>query len=377
MSAPFQGLTAQPENSVTRIKSELTYISPLENHFDYERKLHEFKQKLWNDYKLWATAFGIEECYKKCQQNQKILIYSHRKIGWSNPIYSLTANFSIEVKTNFGYGRSSYFFSILRYQSIEITPFSEWVEYQFAQYSDIIRYTQKYNLENGSWPIALSYCQEACNISLLEERQFISKYIIEELEKMTQELEEILHKDSFIFKNKDHTFYKVDIKGRILIEFRAEKITGALNFIRKIMQLDIIIDTKVFIKRIEASNRMIKPLLVNELGIIKKELDEFNYDMNILLPIYLDRKKKIDLFEIQKHQLMEKLNPPGDELFWLSQEQIEKKFLEIYPVYSEFETEFNKIESSYNILIQKIQNNEKIYNNISVYLNSILIYFKS
>ena len=289
----------------------------------------------------------------------------------------MTANFSIEVKTNFGYGRSSYFFSILRYQSIEITPFSEWVEYQFAQYSDIIRYTQKYNLENGSWPIALSYCQEACNISLLEERQFISKYIIEELEKMTQELEEILHKDSFIFKNKDHTFYKVDIKGRILIEFRAEKITGALNFIRKIMQLDIIIDTKVFIKRIEASNRMIKPLLVNELGIIKKELDEFNYDMNILLPIYLDRKKKIDLFEIQKHQLMEKLNPPGDELFWLSQEQIEKKFLEIYPVYSEFETEFNKIESSYNILIQKIQNNEKIYNNISVYLNSILIYFKS
>ena len=47
----------------------------------------------------------------------------------------VTPNFSVEIKTNFGYGSVSYFYTKLKYKNIEITPFSEWVDYEFARFA--------------------------------------------------------------------------------------------------------------------------------------------------------------------------------------------------------------------------------------------------
>ena len=46
-----------------------------------------------------------------CTFNLDILTFSHREEGWSNPVYQLTPNFSVEIKTNFGFGSTSYFYT--------------------------------------------------------------------------------------------------------------------------------------------------------------------------------------------------------------------------------------------------------------------------
>ena len=378
--APFQGFIAYPENTLQRIKDRQAYIfqtNQAVNDFNEEKNVQEFKNELWHDYNLWAKALAIQQSYIKCQQNGKFLIYSHRIIGWSNPVYSLTPNFSIEVKTNFGYGRSSYFFTILRYKNIEISVFSEWIYYQYADYADIIRYTRQHDLSNNSWLDALSYCKEACNISLSDEQLFISKYIIEECEKMTEGLEEILNKESFRFKNKEHNFYEVDKQGRVLIEYRGEKITGALNFIHKILQFQNILLINTFVKRIEECNRSIEPILITESGIIKKELKDFNSQMVIIEPIYFEQKKQDDFFQIQKNELKEQMMPNGPDLVGYSEEDVDKEFITHYPEYSEFETEFVKLKLRYTILKQQIENNQKALANILSYIKNISAYFKA
>jgi hypothetical protein len=87
----------------------------------------------------------------------------------------------------------------LKYKNIDITPFSEWVDYEFAQFSEIIRYSQSYILRNEYWLDAMEYSRDACNLSLVDEVKFVEKYVIDECEKMVRGLENILNKEYFMF----------------------------------------------------------------------------------------------------------------------------------------------------------------------------------
>jgi len=60
-----------------------------------------------------ALANSLEKAYKKCDRDDTILAFSHRRVGWSEKPYQIDENFSIEFKTNFGYGNSSYFYTKL------------------------------------------------------------------------------------------------------------------------------------------------------------------------------------------------------------------------------------------------------------------------
>ena len=98
-----------------------------------EKVLQTFKKSFYDMYQLWTNAYSIRKAYETCKSDENIIIFSHRTSGWSNPVYQLTPNFSVEVLTNFGYGRSSYFYTRLKYKNIEITPFSDWINYRFVQ----------------------------------------------------------------------------------------------------------------------------------------------------------------------------------------------------------------------------------------------------
>ena len=95
---------------------------------DVEKCETQLKEEIKDKYILWNNAFSINKAYNICKKDKSILSFSHRKDGWSNPVYQLTQNFSVEIKTNFGYGRKSYFYTKLNYKEIDITPVSEWIE---------------------------------------------------------------------------------------------------------------------------------------------------------------------------------------------------------------------------------------------------------
>lgn len=333
------------------------------------------------EYKKWAKAYAINLTYRKCHNREDVLTFSHRLTGWSNPVYRLTENFSIEIKTNFGYGKSSYFFTKLKFKNIEIIPFSEWILYEHANFSEIIRYTKRHKLENISWHEAMTFAKSACNLSITDEEKFISEYVIHECEKMVSGLEEIFLKDSFILTTKKETIRKVDMNGRVLIEFRGEKISGALDFISAIIDYKCFTRINDFINRIELVNKKIQPILAYELMHIESDVKENEAEYSILYNELIPLKKKKDdylkVLELIKNKIY-KTKPFDINFTSLSNEDYSDAIIELENSdleYKPFSEKFKELQKDINENRQAFNNLKIVQQKIKSYINKITTYF--
>ena len=381
LNGSYQAFSANNQDVIVEIAkgNQLIHLNQKENPDTYnaQEKVNEFKQELKYKYQLWVQAHSINKTYRLCHEDKSVIAFSHRIDGWSKPLYQLTPNFSLEIKTNFGYGRASYFYTKLNYKNIEITPFSEWIDYEFAEFSEIVRYTQSHLLKNEYWLEAMEFTKDACNLSNIDETKFVEKYIIDECEEMVKGLEEIFHKEHFSFKDRAKNHYTKDKKGHVLIEFRGEKISGALDFISKILEFDEIASIQSFIKRIESSNKKIQPILAEESEIIKIKLSNLNTERNELKPTYDKVVNDNVLFNNKKTELQKRMISNGE----LDSKQIDtvklnNQFQKENPDYSDFLEEFKSVTESYRILNEQIHNLTKICDNIILYKKKILEYFK-
>lgn len=383
LDRPFQGFTVNIQSEISKIANKQQFIAnkAKQDTNNYSIILDEtniYKQELKNQFIVWGKAFAINKTYRLCHEDKSVLTFSHRLTGYSNPVYQLTPNFSVEIMTNFGYGRSSYFFTKLKYKHIEITPFSEWIEYEYAKFSDIIRYTQSHLLENQDWLEAMLFCKEACNLSRTNEIKFVEKYIIGECEKMVVGLEEIFSKDEFSFKRKENKeIYKVNKEGHFLIGFRGEKISGALDFISKITEFDKITAIASFIKRIETCNRKIQPILFEELRIIKMELVNLNSEITILKPKYLIVVEKKQFYDKIKREIKQQMiaSKQIDPLQIGIEKDIDNTFLYKYPEFNEFQKEFDILKNEYDKLNEQVRILNDLCSKITAYNNKIDKYF--
>lgn len=375
----YQGFSANNNDFINKINQQYQLILINKNNNPYNYKLEEaikaLKIEIKSKYILWTKAYAINEAYRICQEDKSILTFSHRIVGWSNPIYQLTPNFSVEIKTNFGFGSVSYFYTILKYKNIEITPFSEWIEYEFAKFSEIIRYTQTYILQNEYWLEAMEFARNACNLSLQDEIMFVEKYVIEECEKMVSGLEQLFSKKHFTFKNRERITYSVDKKGHVLVEFQGEKISGALDFISKIMDFDKIAEIKSFIKRIEECNFRILPILHEEAKSLKIIIEKLLIEKNNLQPNYDKVVKANNEYNLKRSKLQAELISKGElNAIWIDTIRLEINFLTHFPEYENFKEEYIRVSESYRILTEQIQNYTKVKDNIISYYAKITSY---
>jgi hypothetical protein len=360
---------------------EAKYPSNFLNQTTKEELKKKEKETLLNDLQERLQAYYLELAYKSCEQKRlqkSILAYSHRKVGWGTPKYELNPNFSIELKTNFGYGYVSYFYTRIRYKELDIIPFSDWILYERAQLFEIIRYSAKHQLKNESWLEALEYSRDACNLSLTDEVAFVRKYVIEECERMVSGLEEFLEGEKFKFLNWEKISTDVHKEGHNLIEFRGEKISGALDFIEKILQFDRITEISDFVKRIEICNKKVQPMLTKEIALITKELIELNKILNVLKPIYEDLEKKNSDYESLKSKLRDKMVSNKEfTLFNFNYEELDKRFKEQNPEYEKFYLEYKEKKEQYQALTAQILSLETTMANIEKYNNTITTYFEA
>ncbi len=380
LSGSYQAFSANNLGMVTEIANRQELI--LSNHrrdpegYDINEAIINYKVELEAKYILWSNAFSINKTYKLCQEDKSILIFSHCIDGWSNPVYQLTPNFSVEIKTNFGYGRASYFYTKLKYKNIEIAAFSDWIDYEFARFSEIVRYTKSHRLLNECWLEAMEFSKDACNLSMTDEVKFVEKYIIDECERMVIGLEEIFDREHFSFKDREKNHYTVDKKGHILIEFRGEKISGALDFISKILEFEKVASIKSFIIRIEECNKKIQPILLDESKIIRVKISNLTEEKNVLKPKYdkvieinNDYKKK--RIELQRQMVSNRqLDVKQIDILRLNNE-----FNERFSEYPEFAQEFKKVTESFRILTEQIQNLTSVYTKIVSYNEKIKRHF--
>lgn len=395
LEEPWQGFLANNQDFIEEINKSYKSILPDEILFNelilpYQKYLdpkiiyaslvheasEELKIKIQVNYILWNKAFAINKTYRLCHQEKCVLAFSHRICGWSNPIHQLTENFSIEIKTNFGYGKVSYFYTKLKYKNIEIMPFSEWINYEFALFSEIILYTRSYPLVNEFWLDAMEFSQDACNLSLTDEVKFVEKYVLNECEEMVSGLEDLFHKTHFTFKSRERRKYSVDKNRHGLAEFRGEKISGALDFISKISEFDSIANINTFITRIEDCNRRIQPILIEEVKILKIEIENSTKEKNELQPKF-DEVVKIKKDYDFKLSILEKEMITKKELIanQIDYQKLVTTFISEYPDYLEFTEEYKRVTNSFRILTEQIQNNIKVKNKIVSYNEKITQYF--
>lgn len=394
----YQGFTVNFEEKTKEInnRKDLIYFNKKQSpeNFDFETEIEQLKIDILTDFELWTKAFDIGKTYRKCFEDKSILTFSHRIKGWSNPVYQLTSNFSIELKTNFGYGTSSYFYIKIRYKKIDITPVSEWTNYEISKFSEIIRYTKSFSvkwfrgthngrkifrkqIENSYWLTAMEFAMTACNCSRKSETEFIEKYVIEECENMVSGLKDIAANSKFSFIGENNTHYKVDKKGHQLIEFRGEKISGAIDFISKIVEYNKIAEIQKFISNIEQINKDIKPILIEEIKIIGVKLIGLNNQLIIIKPEYLKLNSKnieynIDLNKLKIEMIMNKVFDYEN----VDREKLMQQFNKLNPEYSKFVMEFETVRAEYNDLVQKINILVKLKANIKSYNLKIENYFK-
>jgi len=344
--------------------------------YDIQERITLKRIAIKEKYILWAKAYSIKKTYALCHQDKSILTFSHRIDGWSDPSYQLTPNFSLELKTNFGYSYVSYFYNKLKYKNIEITPFSDWVKYETAHFSEIIRYTRRYPLTNAAWIDALDFTKEACNLSMKNEKKFIEEYVIEECERMVEGLEDILQQENFEFKTWERGgTIRTNKKGHLLIEFRGEKMSGALDFISKIIEFEGITSIKSFVRRIEDCNIKIQPILIEEEKLIQTKVARLESEKMELKPKYELVIEKYKGYNEKKYNLTKQM-VSEKQLTYINMDVVkrDKKFNTIYPDYEKFLEEYKKVTGHYQFLNQQILNHTKIRENIIKYEERICEY---
>lgn len=257
---------------------------------EYRNSKIELKKEICNYIALWIHAYRFLTARKKMNNsNSEILSFSHRYRGWSKPRQIVNNDLSIEFKTNFGYGNSSYFYLLLIYRGIQIFPFMEWVNYKYAQASEMEKYTKRYQkittiydeknnrdikkliIEQEYWDGAFEDLVTACNISQKSSDDFIQTYIISALNELIEELEEVFNLSDSEANKKYRDFdygFSISfleenyIKSIKLMHVKGAVITGALGLIGHITKLKEIVDTSCYVRKILYINNRVSPLLV-------------------------------------------------------------------------------------------------------------------
>ena len=111
----------------------------------FTNSLKEIKSELCKYIVLWIQCYRFLEARKQLLNSRNVIAFSHRYKGWSKPRFKVNNNLSVEFKTNFGYGLSSYFYLLLIFKGVQIFPFMDWINYQFAQVSEMENYSKRYH----------------------------------------------------------------------------------------------------------------------------------------------------------------------------------------------------------------------------------------
>lgn len=371
-------------NSYHKNVSGLTEDEIAEKAFSiYLEALKAISENLGKYVLLWIHAYRITLAIRKCRENKEVIAHSHKYKGWSLPDYQLTSDLNLKFRTNFGYGYSSHFYTVLVFKNVKIFPFMDWCNYKYAKTSEMINYTELFHaltkdsktqkvksihIEDSAWEKAMLSVAEACNISMRSEKEFISKYIVDPIEKIILFLEEILEKsDTEInkeYRNYNHDFdikefdeqWNLRAKSVKLMNVKAARICGSLDFILEFKSLSHIVDnTEYYIKKIEDINLKMLPILKHSLIESFQLSDEMKKNIDDLYA-EISRLYKVSNTEIGIEQMRK-----------------DKKILNDVEFESKY-PEFDEINEMYLELIGKKNNIEMDYKNIMILINKIKFY---
>ncbi len=142
------------------------------------------------------------------------IMHANEIRGFNTVKHEITNDIRLEIKTNFAYGNSSYFYTILYYKEIPITLFSFLLRFAYVEMEYMVKYTKSHRVKREGWDKALEYVKSVYEtIESGGEKAFVEKYIIDELKNFLIYLKE-LKKDPISFVNKQYFRKKIEQDGK-------------------------------------------------------------------------------------------------------------------------------------------------------------------
>lgn len=314
-------------------------------------------------------AYFIDQAYERCEKDPFIKVYSHRKFGHHIKNYKLNNRLSVDIKSNFAYGNSGYFLVTLIYDEIKIIPYSRLVMYRYAGKMEQLRHTKEFTVSDNSWKLMIDYIGNVGNELLKNgSASFIANYITHECEELIKLLPGYLETNTYnLWEHKDGecSYEKINneeirLDGIDLIQFRYEKVTGALKFIDELKKLDKLISTKKYIDCIEEclikmetqlseKIELIDELLMaieTKIDIKYKRIDKIEKDLLPFNPIIEEFKKEEE--KIRESIMEAYINEKGNYYLPTIKAIIAEKMQEKYSDYILIKEEFDNLENQLN-----------------------------
>lgn len=349
----------------------------------------ELKKELCNYIMLWIHAYRFLKARQQLlSTNKNVVAFSHRYQGWSKPRQKINEALEIEFKTNFGYGNSSYFYLILVYRGVQIYPFMDWINYKYAEASEMEGYSERFHqkkvrerifkgkkvsttdvvIEQTYWEDAFDSLVIACNICERSPEEFIDTYIIIALKNLINELEKIIDEDDRIldkaYRDFDFKIAAFDaIEGQMKqaksMNVKGSMISKTLDFIGDITKLEEIAKVSNYIEDIESLNKRILPML-------EKSILSYEEVMSYLEESYKNFEKEI--IGIWKNQGLEELTQKNKAKSLTVEESM---------LFQKLQEKHNKISKLKGNAQEDLANGRRLLKSIERYIMNIKTYFNA
>lgn len=268
--------------------------SELKQYFDYSIALNEqFSSQLSqipNNEKIpffsrnyREEALAYEETLKKILSENDVVAYSHRRGGWCTFEWNFNEDVKFLIGSNFGYGSASYLLSKFFYKDIQLTPYSKYVLYRYANYSELIRYTYNYRVDMSSWKKLIDEALAFYNAIESNSEHEIFIWLRRELNQMVSGLQRLMDSTTEFWIKDNENSHSVCVKGDELVRVKAEKISGSLDFIQNINRLPLEVSPQNYVGDLESLVCRFKEYAVTTkdhyAGLIEnldKEIEELN-----------------------------------------------------------------------------------------------------
>lgn len=231
------------------------------------------------DRSLRELAIAFNKTIDIVKQNNEVVAHSHRYGGWQTILWTYNNDIKFCVDTNFGYGLSSYMSVRFFYKNLQLAPYSNYIRYRYARYSDIIRFTYSYSLNYSSWYNLLTDTMNFYNAITKHQEHEIFNWLTGHLNKLVVGLNDIKNaKDSYrIYLNIN---LQDVVSGDELVLFKIQKIIGANEFIENIKKLPCEVYPDKYINNIRQILNEFNQQLYDYSCKYKQENDALEFEIN-------------------------------------------------------------------------------------------------
>lgn len=317
----------------------------------------------------------LEDLSNDLYKDPSVLAYSHRRVGWASPAFSLNDDIKVVYLTNFGYGSASYFFLQIYYKGIGILPYSQWVHYRKASANDIIRYTRRYHLDNQEWMKTMAFTAEVYNSAVGDPTSFVQKNILNEVEEMVSGLEIIQSATSYSAQESFFNPGTIIITGDDMVRFKGEKISGALGFLDQLQTLAPITDKVGFyIKRIMNCNFTVVAELEKAISNKKKYVETILADIEKEQPKWDKLNSQNDVYEKMRDEMYDVIAEEEEfkgQTWSTIRDERDERFSNEHPEYAAFKAEYDAEHKVYFDMCAKRDQAQSFIEEIQSYLDKI------